>query len=62
MFMIMFGLGLIFFVTGAFRLIVCYFGEIIKGDRYTNYRKRAWRNVLLHYGVTFLFFYLSFHL
>ena len=62
MFMIMFGLGLLGVVTGGFRTIVCYFGEIFKKDRHTMHRKRAWRNVLLHYGITFLLFYLSFRM
>lgn len=62
MFMLMFFLGLIGFVTGAFRLISCWLMEKIKDDRFSPHRKKVWRNVWLHYGITFLFFYLSFHL
>jgi hypothetical protein len=36
--------------------------EKYKGDRFTRHRKKAWRNVWLHFGVTFLFFYLAYRL
>lgn len=62
MFMLMFGLGLVGFVTGSLRLFACYIMEKVKGDRFTEHRKRAWRNVWLHYIVTFLLFYLSYRL
>lgn len=62
MFMLMFFLGLIGFVTGALRLISCWLAEKIKDDRFSPHRKRVWRNVWLHYGATFLFFYLSYRM
>ena len=62
MFMIMFLFGLISFVTAAFHLFLCCGMEKYKGDRFTRHRKKAWRNVWLHFGVTFLFFYLAYRL
>jgi len=62
MFMLMFGLGLIGFITGAFRLFSCFIIEKIKCDRFSPHRKRVWRNVWIHYIITFLLFYLSYRL
>ena len=62
MFMLMFFLGLIGFGTGALRLISCWLMETIKGDRFSEHRKRVWKNVWLHYGITFLLFYLSYRM
>ena len=62
MFMLMFLFGLISFVTAAFHLFLCCGMEKYKGDRFTRHRKKAWRNVWLHFGVTFLFFYLAYRL
>lgn len=62
MFMIAFALGLAGIVTGTIRFFACWLMESIKGDRFSDYRKREWRKVWIHYGVTFLFFYLAFHI
>ena len=62
MFMLMFLFGLISFVTAAFHLFLCCGMEKYKGDRFSPHRKKAWRNVWLHFGVTFLFFYLAYRL
>lgn len=62
MFMLMFLLGLISFITAAFHLFICCGMETYKGDRSTPYRKKAWRNVRLHFATTFLFFYLAYRL
>lgn len=62
MFMLMLLFGLISFVTAAFQLFVCCGVEMYKGDRSTPHRKKAWRNVRLQFGVTFLFFYLAYRL
>lgn len=60
MFMLMFLFGLISFITAAFHLFLCYGMEMYKGDRSTPHRKKAWRNVRLHFVVTFLFFCLAY--
>lgn len=62
MFMLMFLLGLISFVTAAFHLFLCCGMEMYKGDRSSLRRKKAWRSVRLHFGVAFLFFYLAYRL
>lgn len=62
MFMLMFLLGLISFITAAFHLFICYGMELYKGDRSTPHRKKAWKNVRLHFAMTFLFFYLAYRL
>lgn len=59
MFMLMFLFGLISFVTAAFQLFMCCGIEMYKGDRSAPHRKKAWRNVRLHFVVTFLFFCLA---
>lgn len=62
MFMLMFLFGLISFVTADFHLFLCYGMEKYKGDRFSPHRKKAWKNVRIHFYVTFLFFYLAFHI
>lgn len=62
MFMLMFLLGLTGFFTGVVHFFSCWIAEGFKGDRFSCHRKMAWRNVWIHYGVTFLFFYLAFHI
>ena len=62
MFMLMFLFGLISFVTAAFHLFLCCGMEMYKGGRSSPHRKKAWRNVRLHFGATFLFFYLAYRL
>lgn len=62
MFVLMFLFGLIGFVSGSIRFFVCWIMEGINGDRFSSHRKRAWKNVWIHFGVTFLFFYLAFHM
>ena len=62
MFMLMFLFGFISFVTAAFHLFLCCGMEKYKGDRFSPHRKKAWRNVWLHFGVTFLFCYLAYRL
>ena len=62
MFMLMFLFGFISFVTAAFHLFLCCGMEKYKGDRFSTHRKKAWRNVWLHFGVTFLFCYLAYRL
>lgn len=62
MFMLMFLFGLIGFITAAFHLFICYGMELYKGDRSTPHRKKAWKNVRLHFAMTFLFFYLAYRL
>ncbi len=62
MFMVMFLLGLIGLSTGAIRFFSCWIVEGIKGDRFSTHRTMVWRNVWTHFGVTFLFFYLAFHM
>ena len=59
MFMLMFLFGLISFITAAFHLFLCCGMEMYKGDRSTPHRKKTWRNVRLHFVVTFLFFCLA---
>lgn len=62
MFMLMFALGLIGLVTGGIRFFICWTMEGIKKDRFSLERKRAWKNVWTHFGVTFAFFYLAVHI
>lgn len=57
MFMLMFFLGLIGFVTGAFRLISCWLMEKIKDDRFSEHRKKSLEKrmvTLWHYFPSFL--------
>lgn len=54
--------GLISFITAAFHLFMCCSMEMYKGDRSTPQRKKAWRNIRLHFTVTFMFFYLAYRL
>lgn len=62
MFMLMFLFGLIGIATGSIRFFVCWGAEHFKKDRFSDNRKRAWKKVWIHFGVTFLFFYLAFKL
>ncbi len=62
MFMILFFSGLIGLVTGGIRFFSCWIAESVKGDRFSCHRKMVWKNVWTHFGVTFLLFYLSFHI
>lgn len=51
MFTLMFLSGLISFVTAAFYLFLCCGMEKYKGDRSSLHRKKAWKNIWLHFGV-----------
>lgn len=62
MFMLMFLLGLIGFVIGSLRFFVCWGAEHFKQDRFSESRKRAWKKVWIHFGVTFAFFYMAFRI
>lgn len=62
MFIIMFALGLLGLVTGGIRFFICWIAESVKSDRFSNHRRTVWRNVWIHFGATFLLFYLSFHI
>lgn len=62
MFMFIFMFDLIGLVTGGIRFFICWIAESIKSDRFSSHRRMVWRNVWIHFGVTFLFFYLAFHI
>lgn len=59
MFMIVFLFAIIGFITGGIRFFVCWIAEGVKHDRFSPERKRAWRNVWIHFGVSCALVYIA---